>query len=66
MASEVNKYVTSCTVCQIIKPSQRKPAGLMVPIRPQKSWEYVGVDFVGLLLHTPSGNAYILVFVDIF
>uniref|UniRef100_A0A8C1YMA9 Integrase catalytic domain-containing protein n=1 Tax=Cyprinus carpio TaxID=7962 RepID=A0A8C1YMA9_CYPCA len=46
MASEVKKYVTSCTVCQLTKPSQRKPAGLMVPIRPQKPWEYVGVDFV--------------------
>lgn len=66
MASEVKKYVTSCTVCQLTKPSQRKPAGLMVPIRPQKPWEYVGVDFVGPLPRTPSGNSYILVFVDYF
>lgn len=66
MASEVKKYVVSCTVCQLTKPSQRKPAGLMVPIRPQKPWEYVGVDFVGPLPRTSSGNAYILVFVDYF
>ncbi|KAK3545104.1 hypothetical protein QTP70_000616 [Hemibagrus guttatus] len=66
MASEVKKYVISCPVCQLTKPSQRKPAGLMVPIRPQKPWEYVGVDFVGPLPHTSSGNAYILVFVDYF
>ncbi len=52
MASEVKKYVTSCTVCQLTKPSQRKPAGLMVPIGPQKPWEYVGVDFVGPLPRT--------------
>ncbi len=45
MASEVKKYVTSCTVCQLTKPSQRKPAGLMVPIRPQKPWEYVWGGF---------------------
>lgn len=38
----------------------------MVPIRPQKPWEYTGVDFVGPLLHTPCGNAHILVFVDYF
>uniref|UniRef100_A0A3B3R7J6 Integrase p58-like C-terminal domain-containing protein n=1 Tax=Paramormyrops kingsleyae TaxID=1676925 RepID=A0A3B3R7J6_9TELE len=64
MVSEVKKYVTSCTVCQLTKPSQSRPAGLMVPIRPQKHWEYVGVDFVGPLPRTSCGNAYILVFVD--
>jgi len=66
MASETKKYVTSCTVCQLTKPSQRKPAGLMVPIWPQKPWEYVGVDFVGPLPRTSRENAYILVFVDYF
>ncbi len=66
MASEVKKYVTSCTVCQLTKPSQRKPAGLMVLIRPQKPLEYVGVDFVGPLRRTSRGNAFILVFVDYF
>ncbi|KAK3508128.1 hypothetical protein QTP70_015177 [Hemibagrus guttatus] len=66
MASEVKKYVISCSVCQLTKPSQRKPAGLMVQIRPQKPWEYVGVDFVGPLPRTSSGNAYIIVFVDYF
>ncbi len=66
MASEVKKYVTSCTVCQLTKPSQRKPAGLMVPIRPQKPWEYVGVDFVGPLPRTSRSNAFILFFVDYF
>ncbi len=58
------KYVTSCTVCQLTKPSQRKPAGLMVPIRPQKPWEKVGVDFVGPLPRTSRSNAFILFFVD--
>ncbi len=38
----------------------------MVPIRPQKPWEYVGVDFVGPLPRTSCGNAFILVFVDYF
>jgi len=38
----------------------------MVPIRHQKPWEYVGVDFVGPLPRTSRGNAYILVFVDYF
>uniref|UniRef100_A0A3Q3GMM8 Integrase catalytic domain-containing protein n=1 Tax=Labrus bergylta TaxID=56723 RepID=A0A3Q3GMM8_9LABR len=49
MAADVKRYVTSCSVCQLTKPCQRKPAGLMVPILPQKPWEYTGVDFVGPL-----------------
>uniref|UniRef100_A0A8C6TTI9 Integrase catalytic domain-containing protein n=1 Tax=Neogobius melanostomus TaxID=47308 RepID=A0A8C6TTI9_9GOBI len=52
MAADVKRYVTSCSVCQFTKPCQKKPAGLMVPIVPQKPWEYV------------AGNAYLIVFVD--
>uniref|UniRef100_A0A671PBD1 Integrase catalytic domain-containing protein n=1 Tax=Sinocyclocheilus anshuiensis TaxID=1608454 RepID=A0A671PBD1_9TELE len=66
MLSDVKKYVGSCAICQFTKPSQRKPGGFMVPICPQYPWEYAGVDFVGPLPRTPSGNAYILVFVDYF
>uniref|UniRef100_A0A669CEB2 Gypsy retrotransposon integrase-like protein 1 n=1 Tax=Oreochromis niloticus TaxID=8128 RepID=A0A669CEB2_ORENI len=66
MASDVKRYVSSCPVCQLTKPSQRKPAGFMVPISPQRPWEYAGVDFVGPLPRTASGNSYILVFVDYF
>ncbi len=66
LSSDARQYVASCAVCQFTKPSQRKPAGLMVPLRPQKPWEYTGVDFIGPLPRTPCGNAYILVFVDNF
>lgn len=38
----------------------------MVPIYPQYPWEYTGVEFIGPLPQTPSGNAYILVFVNYF
>ncbi|KAL6455152.1 hypothetical protein MHYP_G00364050 [Metynnis hypsauchen] len=66
MPGDVKRYVASCTVCQLSKPSQRKPAGLMIPICPSKPWEYTGVDFVGPLPRTPCGNTYILIFVDYF
>uniref|UniRef100_A0A8C1IMB1 Integrase catalytic domain-containing protein n=1 Tax=Cyprinus carpio TaxID=7962 RepID=A0A8C1IMB1_CYPCA len=66
LSSDAKKYVASCSVCQFTKPSQRKPTGLMVPICPQRPWEYTGVDFVGPLPRTPCGNAYILIFVDYF
>uniref|UniRef100_A0A3Q0QW83 Integrase catalytic domain-containing protein n=1 Tax=Amphilophus citrinellus TaxID=61819 RepID=A0A3Q0QW83_AMPCI len=66
MTSDVKKYVVSCCLCQATKPTQRKTAGLMVPIQPQRPWEYTGVDYVGPLPCTQRGNAYILVFVDCF
>uniref|UniRef100_A0A8C5GZ94 Integrase catalytic domain-containing protein n=1 Tax=Gouania willdenowi TaxID=441366 RepID=A0A8C5GZ94_GOUWI len=66
MSSDVKQYVVSCVICQTTKPSQRKTAGLMVPIQPQRPWEYTGVDYVGPLPRSSSGNAYILVFVDYF
>lgn len=66
MTENVKRYVTSCFMCQLTKPSQKKPAGLMVPIKPQKPWEYTRVDFVGPLPWTQTGNEYILVFVDYF
>ncbi|KAL7886844.1 hypothetical protein AOLI_G00045650 [Acnodon oligacanthus] len=66
MASDVKMYVLSCSVCQLTKPSQRKPAGLMAPINPERPWEYVGVDFVGPLPRTSCGNVHIIVFLDYF
>lgn len=64
--ADVKRYVMSCSVCQLTKPSQRRPAGLMVPISPQKPWQYTGLDFVGPLPRTASGNSHLLVFVDYF
>uniref|UniRef100_A0A672MXV7 Integrase catalytic domain-containing protein n=1 Tax=Sinocyclocheilus grahami TaxID=75366 RepID=A0A672MXV7_SINGR len=66
MRGDVSMCVSSCTVCQFTKPSQLKPAGLLVPVHANEPWEYVGVDFVGPLPRTASGNQYILVFVDYF
>uniref|UniRef100_A0A3B3BNI0 Integrase catalytic domain-containing protein n=1 Tax=Oryzias melastigma TaxID=30732 RepID=A0A3B3BNI0_ORYME len=66
MSCDAKNYVVSCAVCQTTKPSQRKTAGLMIPIEPQRPWEYTGVDYVGPLPRTSSGNVYILVFVDYF
>lgn len=66
MVTDVKRYVISCPVCQLMKPSQRKPAGLMVPIKPMRPWEYTGVDFVGPLPRTQSGNEHLIVFIDYF
>ena len=52
MAADVKRYVTLCSICQLTKPCQRKPAGLMVPILPQKPWEYAGVG--PMWVHCPA------------
>lgn len=36
LASDAKPSVALYAVCQVSKPSQRKPAGLMVPIHPQR------------------------------
>lgn len=59
LASNDRTYVASCVVCQDSKTRQRKPVGLMVPIHPQRPWEYTGVYYVGPLPRTQSGNAYV-------
>uniref|UniRef100_A0A3Q0SJX4 Integrase catalytic domain-containing protein n=1 Tax=Amphilophus citrinellus TaxID=61819 RepID=A0A3Q0SJX4_AMPCI len=45
LLADIKPYVASYSICQLTKPSQRKPAGLMVPISPPKPWQYTGVDF---------------------
>ncbi|KAI4899348.1 hypothetical protein NFI96_008696 [Prochilodus magdalenae] len=47
MRKDVKTYVLSCPVCQLTKPSQKKPAGLLVPVHASEPWEVAGVDFVG-------------------
>ncbi|KAL7881035.1 hypothetical protein SRHO_G00032890 [Serrasalmus rhombeus] len=66
MRKDIKTYVLSCPVCQFTKPSQKKPAGLLVPVQTSETWEVAGVDFVGPLPRTAARNAYILVFIDYF
>lgn len=65
MRSIVDEYVRSCPSCQAVKPSQRRPIGLLQPLDPPlRPWESVSVDFVTHLPKTKSGHTSICVFVD--
>ncbi|KAL7848675.1 hypothetical protein SRHO_G00202980 [Serrasalmus rhombeus] len=66
MRKDVRSYVLSCPVCQLTKPSQQKPTGMLVPVYVNEPWEVAGVDFVGHLPRPQAGNACLLVFVDYF
>jgi RNase H-like domain found in reverse transcriptase/Reverse transcriptase (RNA-dependent DNA polymerase)/Integrase zinc binding domain/Integrase core domain len=66
MRKDVNDYVASCRKCLANKPSNAKPAGLLVPIEPQCKGHTVTMDFIGPLPRTGRNKNYILVMVDKF
>ena len=64
MGKDIQTYVQSCPVCQVIKSDNRKKAGLLqqIPI-PSRKWEQITTDLVTDL--PPSGGYIaIAVFVD--
>jgi hypothetical protein len=61
---DIKNWIDSCPDCQSFK-NPRTKMGLLqhLPV-PQKPFHTLGVDFVGPLPTTNSGNKYLLVFVD--
>ncbi|GJP33003.1 hypothetical protein CLOM_g17581 [Closterium sp. NIES-68] len=47
MADDVQSFVTSCAICQRMKSSKQKKAGLLQPLRiPEQPWQVVSLDFI--------------------
>ncbi|CAI5467927.1 unnamed protein product [Closterium sp. Yama58-4] len=64
-ANDVQRYVSSCRVCQAMKSTRQRPAGLLQPLEPpERPWQQVTMDFVTGLPAGPSGNDAVLVVVD--
>lgn len=65
MYSDVKKYVLSCPICARDKPSQVKIEGrlLSIPV-PLEPFVLIGMDFVGPLPVSDTGNSYILVITE--
>lgn len=65
ISDAVRQHVNSCLQCQRNKPSNRKPAGLMVPTQiPERRWSSISVDFITQLPRTERGHDAVTVFVD--
>jgi hypothetical protein len=68
MRTEVTSYVHSCVECLRVKHSQKKPAGLLLPLPiPSRPYDTITMDFVGPL--PPSGERkydYLLTVIDKF
>ncbi|GJP49851.1 hypothetical protein CLOM_g9009 [Closterium sp. NIES-68] len=65
LASDVQRYVSACPICQRMKSSRQRPAGLLQPLEPpQRPWQHVTMDFVTGLPAAATGNDAVLVVVD--
>jgi hypothetical protein len=65
MASEVDRFCSSCTDCQRSKPTNKPPVGLLksLPV-PSYPWESVGIDFVGPITESEDGLNFMMVVID--
>jgi transposase InsO family protein len=61
---DVREYVGSCTKCAQSKPRSNRAAGKLSPIKVSAPFELVGMDIMGPLPESGSGNRYIVVAVD--
>ena len=65
MTQEVERYVTTCHLCQKNKARNLKPAGLLQPLSlPFAPWHTVTMDFITQLPTTERGHDAIFVIVD--
>lgn len=65
MHRETREYVSSCTACQLNKPSTQRPIGLLQPLSiPDHPWHTVSMDLITALPPTRAGHDAIVVFVD--
>ncbi|CAI7815970.1 unnamed protein product [Closterium sp. NIES-54] len=64
-SNDVQRYVSSCRVCQAMKSTRQWPAGLLQPLEPpERPWQQVTMDFITGLIVGPSSNDFVLVDVD--
>jgi hypothetical protein len=63
MDAEIKHYVATCPHCQVNKPSQQQPAGLLQPLPiPTQPWEVAHMDFItGLPLTNNQHDAIFVV-----
>ena len=67
MTREVEDYCRSCVTCAVNKSTNQRPGGALrqLPI-PAQPWDSIGIDFVGPLPPSDSGNDCIMVIGDRF
>ena len=65
MRKDVAGFVAACPHCQVNKPSNQKPAGLLQPLPiPVERWDTISMDLITDLPTTLSRHNAVVVFVD--
>lgn len=65
MGRSVHHYVTACGSCQLNKPSNQAPLGLLQPLPvPENKFEHITMDFITDLPPTKGGYDAVLTIVD--
>ena len=66
MYKDVNAFVRKCEICQLNKPEQAQPRGLMGQRIVQEPWTVVATDIMGPFPRSKKGHEYLIVFQDLF
>ena len=65
MSKDIRKHVKECDACQRTKASNQPPVGELRPLPiPQRPWQSIGMDYLGPVPVSKSGNDMILIAVD--
>jgi len=64
MQRDVEEWVESCPICAARKSPQSTQVPLGSITHPEKPFDTIGIDFLGPLTETDSGNKYVLVITD--
>jgi hypothetical protein len=62
MLQDIKQYIKYCDTCQ--RRGKKGGQGYLNPIKTERPFERIGIDFVGPLSQTKNGNRYILVAMD--
>ena len=65
MSKDIRKHVKECDVCQRTKASNQSSIGELYPLSiPQRPWQSIGMDYLGPVPMSKSGNDMVLIAVD--
>ena len=66
MDTDIKELNESCDVCQRTKVANRITKAPLKPIVVTRPWELIGIDVIGKLPKSSSGNYYIIIAIDYF
>ena len=65
ISNDIRKYVKECDACQRTKASNQPPVGELHPLSiPQRPWQSIGMDYLGLVPVSKNSNDMVIIAVD--